>query len=392
MKMNERTGNFISVLAVYFAANVIFIMSPAMNSIATNLYPDIEYGTVLMLSTISSLFMIPGSLLAGAVLGKKIGFKQMAVISLGGIVIAGVLPYFITNFTVVLILRIIVGFCIGLGFPLQSTLALKLFNDNERPTILGKATVAMSCGAIFYMLVSGTVCDMDASYVWLVHGILIVPLILVVIFLKEPEKIEESEQVEIKDAKNEKLPMLAVITSGLFMVVFFAFYPVLLNMSAIVEQEGLGAGAVTGIISSLFTIGNAIAGIIFAKVYKATGKYVIPVGLVFWAIGTAIFSFGNHIAMIVAGVVICGISVQTVWPGIINSFSQYVPASKQSMASALFISGMNLGCFLTSFYITGVAELTGNADPRLPCQIGLMIVVVFAVIWSMIEIKRKRSE
>ena len=80
MKMNERTGNFISVLAVYFAANVIFIMSPAMNSIATNLYPDIEYGTVLMLSTISSLFMIPGSLLAGAVLGKKIGFKQMAVI------------------------------------------------------------------------------------------------------------------------------------------------------------------------------------------------------------------------------------------------------------------------------------------------------------------------
>lgn len=151
MKMNERTGNFISVLAVYFAANVIFIMSPAMNSIATNLYPDIEYGTVLMLSTISSLFMIPGSLLAGAVLGKEIGFKQMAVISLGGIVIAGVLPYFITNFTVVLILRIIVGFCIGLGFPLQSTLALKLFNDNERPAILGKATVAMSCGAIFYM-------------------------------------------------------------------------------------------------------------------------------------------------------------------------------------------------------------------------------------------------
>lgn len=391
MGTNRKTGNFISVLAVYFAANVIFIMSPAMNSIATNLYPDIAYGTVLLLSTISSLFMIPGSLLAGAVLGKKIGFKQMAVLSLGGIVIAGVLPYFITNFTMVLILRIIVGFCIGLGFPLQSTLALKLFDDDERPAILGKATVAMSCGAIFYMLVSGAVCDMNTSYVWLVHGVLIIPLILVIIFLKEPENTEEGSQAEAKDEKNEKLPMLAVITSGLFMVVFFAFYPVLLNMSAIVEQEGLGAGAVTGIISSLFTIGNAIAGMIFAKVYQVTGKYVIPVGLVFWAIGTAVFSFGNSLAMIVIGVVICGISVQIVWPGTINSFSQYVPAGKQSMASALFISGMNLGCFLTSFYITGVAGLTGNANPRLPCQIGLVIVIVFAVIWSLIEIRRKRS-
>lgn len=162
---NQKRGNFISVLAVYFAANVIFIMSPAMNSIATELYPDIAYGTVLLLSTISSLFMIPGSLAAGAVLGKQVGFKQMAVVSLGGTIIAGVLPYFITNFTAVLILRIIVGFCIGLGFPLQSTLALKLFDDSERPGVLGKATVAMSAGSIIYMLVSGAVCDISASYV-----------------------------------------------------------------------------------------------------------------------------------------------------------------------------------------------------------------------------------
>ena len=55
---NQKRGNFISVLAVYFAANVIFIMSPAMNSIATELYPDIAYGTVLLLSTIS--FHDPG--------------------------------------------------------------------------------------------------------------------------------------------------------------------------------------------------------------------------------------------------------------------------------------------------------------------------------------------
>lgn len=394
MISKEKRGSLISVLAVYFAANVIFIMSPAMNSIATDLYPDVAYGTVLLLSTISSLLMIPGSLIAGAVLGKQVGFRQMAIISLGGIVIAGVLPYFITNFTAVLVLRAITGFCIGLGFPLQSTLALKLFDDNERPGVLGKATVAMSVGSILYMLISGAVCDINASFVWLVHGIVLIPLILVIIFLKEPEKEKDvpRESAGSKQASSDRLPGMAVFASFMFMVVFFAFYPVLLNMSAIVDQEGLGNAAVTGIISSLYTIGNGIAGVIFAKVYKAAGKWTIPVGLILWAAGTAIFSFGYNLPLIVIGVVVSGIAVQIVWPATINSFSQYVPAGKQSMASALFVSGMNLGCFLTSFYITGVADITGNADPRLPCQIGLVIVIVFALIWSVVQMRYKTEK
>lgn len=390
----QRTENLISVLAVYFAANVIFIMSPAMNAIATELYPDVPYGTVLLLSTISSLFMIPGSLAAGAVLGKKVGFRKLSIFSLSGIMIAGILPYFITDFSIVLILRIIVGFCIGLGFPLQSTLVLKLFDNEERPGVLGKATVAMSVGSILYMLISGAVCEFGAAYVWLVHGILIFPLILVCLFLKEPEGITEEEALaKHKEAgREESLPWMAVFTSLMFTIVFCAFYPVLLNMSAIVDQEGLGNAAVTGIISSLFTIGNGIAGIIFAKVYKTAGRYTIPVGLGVWAIGMAVFSFGYSLPMIIAGVVACGIAVQIVWPGTINSFSEYVPAGRQSMASALFVSGMNLGCFLASFYITGVAAVTGNSDPRLPCQAGLAIVIGFALIWALAELRRNQTQ
>ena len=71
-----KTGRIVSLLAVYFAANVIFITSPALNSWATQLYPEIPYSTVLFLSTISSLLMIPGSLAAGVVLGKKVSFRR----------------------------------------------------------------------------------------------------------------------------------------------------------------------------------------------------------------------------------------------------------------------------------------------------------------------------
>lgn len=387
---SEKKGRVISLLAVYFAANVIFVTSPALNSWATQLYPDIPYSTVLFLSTISSLLMIPGSLMAGAVLGKRVSFKTMAVVSMGGIIVAGCLPFFIRNFTFVLVMRAIVGFCIGLGFPLQSTLSLKLFNDEERPGVLGKATFVMACGSIFYMLVSGYVCDIDSAYAFLVHGVLIIPLALVLIFLKEPEADSQDENA-VSGGKGEKMPMMALFASAMFMFIFFAFYPVLLNMSAIIEYEGIGAAAITGIISSLYTIGNAIAGLVFAGLYKKVGKYIIPVGVVLWVIGMAIFSLGRGILPIVVGVVISGLAAQIVWPGTVNSFSEYVPASKQSMASAVFVSGMNIGCFCTTFFISGVATVTGNANPRTPCQIGLVIVAVFAAIWSVAEIRRKRA-
>ena len=389
MGTKGKAGKIISLLAVYFAANVIFITTPALNSWATEIYSDIPYSTVLFLSTVSSLLMIPGSLIAGAVLGKSVKFKTMAIVSMGGIIVAGCLPYFVRNFSFAIIMRAIVGFCVGLGFPLQSTLALKLFNDEERPPVLGAATFVMAVGSITYMLVSGYVTDINAAYSFLLHAILIVPLVLVLIFLQEPEK---EEQVETKKAAGEKLPGMALFASAMFMFIFFAFYPVLLNMSAIIDYEGIGAAAISGIISCLYTIGNGIAGVLFAPLYKKTGKYIIPVGAALWAIGSTIFAFGDGLVAIVIGVVVSGIAVQIVWPGTVNSFSEYVPASRQSMATAVFVSGMNIGCFCTTYFISGVAAATGSANPRTPCQIGVAIVIVFAVLWSIVEIKRERKQ
>ena len=110
-----------------------------------------------------------------------------------------------------------------------------------------------------------------------------------------------------------------------------------------------------------------------------------------WAAGSAVFAFGGGLAAIVIGVVVSGVAVQIVWPGTVNSFSEYVPAGKQSMATAVFVSGMNIGCFCTTYFISGVAAVTGSANPRTPCQIGVVIVVVFAVLWSVVEIGRKRK-
>lgn len=382
--------NFIALLAVYFAANVIFIMSPAMNAIATELYPDLPYTSVLLVSTISSLLMIPGSLVAGAALGK-VKFKPMALISMGGIIIFGMLPYFIRPLTAVYVFRGIVGFCIGLGFPLQSTLALQLFNDKERPRALGFATVSLSVGSIVFMVVSGMLADQNAAYPYLFHAILLIPLILVLTLLKEPSAEDKVETVEAPSQVPEtgKMPPYAIFTAFMFAVVFFAFYPVLLNMSSVCANENIGGATVAGILLALYTVGNCIGGFIFEPLHRFAGKLVVPIGLVFWILGTACFAFGHSVPLIIIGVLLSGTAVQTVWPGTVNTYSEYVPKNKQSMAVAIFVSGMNIGCFLTTYFIGAVANITGDTNPRLPIFYGFFIVLIFGAVWGVVEAIRK---
>jgi len=386
----QKKRNFVALLAVYFAANAIFIMSPAINVMATEMFPGRSYASVLLVSTISSLCMIPGSLIAGSLL-NRLGFRKLAVISMGGIAVAGAACALTSSLTMIYVLRGIVGFCIGLGFPLQGTMSLQLFNDAERPRALGWATVSLAAGSVFYMIVSGMLADHSARYSFLFHLVILIPMIIVLIFLRQPTEEEiRSNSTEAPSLVPEhgKMPGYALFTALMFALVFFAFYTVLLNMSSICAYEHIGGAAVAGALLSIYCIGNMCGGFLFNPLSRKANKKVVTIGLILWIIGTACIAFGHSVIFIVLGALISGTAVQTVWPGTVNSYSEYVPKDKQSMAVAIFVSGMNIGCFLTTYFIQWVMNVSGSDSPRVPVQYGFIIVLAAGVIWTVVESRR----
>jgi len=52
------------------------------------------------------------------------------------------------------------------------------------------------------------------------------------------------------------------------------------------------------------------------------------------------------------------------------------------MVIAIFVSGMNIGCFCTTYFIAGVTAATGSVNPRLPITYGFFIVLAGTVIWT----------
>ena len=338
--------------------------------------------------------MIPGSLIAGWLL-NKLGFKKLAVISMGGIALCGAACALAKSLAVIYVLRGIVGFCIGIGFPLQGTMSLQLFNDRERPKYLGWATVSLAAGSVFYMIVSGLLADHSAKYSFLFHLVVLVPLALVLIYLKQPTAAEiaaNNAESPSQVPEHGKTPGYALFTAVMFALAFFAFYPVLLNMSSICAYENIGGAVVAGILLSVYCVGNMCGGFLFNPLSQKAGKLVVPIGLILWIIGAACIAFGHSVVLIILGALLSGTAVQTVWPGTVNTYSEYVPKDKQSMAVAVFVSGMNIGCFMTTYFIQGVMKMSGSDSPRLPVQYGFIIVAVVGVIWAVIEAKRANKK
>lgn len=296
----------LAVLAIYTVPYTSFIANPALSPLANQVYTSTPYNTVMLLSTITSLCMIPSSIFIGAILGKKIKYKTTAILCSALVAGAGVGPFFSDSFTFALIMRILAGFGIGMVFPLQNTLIAKTIPEEKRAAVVETQTEAVS----------------------------------------------------------EKLPGRAIFCSIIFTLFFTTFYPILLNMTALIEAEGLGTAATAGTISSIFTVGGVVAGFVFAGLYRITGKFAVPAGCLFAIVGMGLFAFVSNIPAMTIGVFLVG------------------------LASSLFTSGMCLGCFLSSFFVNLIQAVTGATDFRTTIQHSFFALTAVAVIWMIVEIAR----
>ena len=101
----------ISLLAIFFTSMGVATVSPAMAKLAAQ-FPLNNYA---LISTLPTLFIVPTTLWAGAVAGKKIRYRTISLVGILLFLIGGIAPFFLTeSFTVLLICRAVFGIGVGL--------------------------------------------------------------------------------------------------------------------------------------------------------------------------------------------------------------------------------------------------------------------------------------
>ncbi len=391
MKQHYRLIQVITILSIFFLGSTQLIINPALQDLSRQ-YADIPYTRIVMLATIPNLMVALLAAPTGRLAGKKVDYKTLVIVA--GIISAlgGALPFFLHNFQGVFATRVLFGVGVGIATPLGNAIIMRLYEGNQRATMIGLGSTVMCGAGIIYQALSGYVTVINVKYFWLVHLVVLVPVLLTLFFL--PDMKEEKEIINNEKAKGTRLPASVYWLSIGFGMVFMCFYPLMLNMSSIVAAKNIGDAATAGTILTMYTVGGMIGGLAFGYFYRIVKDYALFILFGIQIIGLAICNFTESIALLMCGTFLNGLAVFMLSSTVLLEIGRHVTKEQSSAATGMMMAIWNFGTFSSTLYMSAISKLSGNDSPSFPVFLGMIFTIFIGIIWSALkryEMKHRKN-
>ena len=369
-----------AVMTMYFLVPTQGVVLATFQTIS-EAFPEVGFTAISYLATIVALAQIPAALFSGAVAGRKVRYRTICIWSLLLYVAAGVAPYFATtdtNFNVLLLSRFLFGLGLGAFSPLTNALVTTIYRKNEqkRASMLGYGNTIFNIAAIAAQTGGGFLCLISWQTTFLFYLVGIIPLIFVVMFLKEPEAVDTEGKERVK------IPMVAYLYLLVFTITLIATYPALMFVSIIMAQHDLGGAGLAGTLLSVFTVVGAVVAALFGTIYKILKNKILPISIMVNALAMFVIYYSSSISnlpLFVSAFVLVGIGLTGITIGTPMILSTTVSASVLAAAMGLNAAFMNAGAFLSSPYSSLVVTVSGIDDPRFVLLVSGIIMVVFSL-------------
>jgi len=293
-----------------------------------------------------------------------------------------------TNFTATLVMRAGFGFGMGMLWPLGNALVLRLYEGTTQGIILGWGQTVQSAGGVIMQLLGGAFAVVAPQYAYYAYLIAALGLLLTLIGLPKLPL----EKPEKKD--KAKIPTFCWGFLFLLFVGIMIVTPILINCSTIMAQRNFGNSAGAGIVTSCYTIGGVVAGLVFGFSFKALGKWVVPIGYLLMAVAMIIVIKSSSALMLGFGLFFAAFCFIQIRPAIYKIVGTSVtPAQMASMigaATAVF----NFGNFMTTYYMKAVNMIFfgGVEAPENPIIVSAVIYVIMAVVVGIILLAKKNKD
>lgn len=385
-----------AVLSVFLFSGAGTFMNAAMQTMI-DAWPDLSPATIRMVTSVPPLVSLPVMLAIGSVVGKKISFRMCSILGTLFIAVGGVGPYFLhSSWGIVLILRAILG--VGVGFiGMRNTLVTRTVSKEKAAAYIGYGAVLYNLGNVFANPVVGLLSSLGWHYSFLYDAAAFIPLILIILFMKEPEPIDEpSGAAEAKSAIDEggsrKIGWRIVYLCIMQFLTCCVLYPLLSCMATFITDKNLGNAAIVGTILSSYTLAGAISNVFLDPIIKIFKRFTITVLCLMVAVGEAIIIFIPSIPTIFIGCVLAGIGFSVA----ISVFQVYngqeAPASKAAFTSTVILAMLQLAIFASNYFIVGCHAIFQRATDAESAFIGgLAVYLVLAVISAILKVEPERG-
>jgi MFS family permease len=376
----------------------MYFFAPTFGAVSSTLslmpaYYGIADSVVGYINVIANPAACIAGLFVGAFAGSKLSYKATSITAMGLFIVFGSLPFLWQGipFEALLISRFLFGLGCGCINPVvQAVITHMIKSETARSAWIGIINAIFSVGASVGTLITGVLSNdgvWQNAYAFYIFAI--IPFILIILFFKDSEISGGEERpaaAAVSDAPKEKRSIPA-ITWGF--IIIFMFNTIITGVFfgyAGVAMGSIGIDpAMIGLVFSIFTVAGIVIALLNAAMWKLFRLWNLPISYALFAIGYVLciiaFNTQSVVLFIVASVIIgvgcclCGMCLPMI-------LSVTVPAAALTFAIGLQEVARNLGSFLSSPWLQGVAAVFGDnpvSQFTAVCIASIVVAVVSAV-------------
>lgn len=380
MKYNKNSLLFrISLLSISF----LLLIAPAVSSVLPLMIPvfkNVNRVNIESLVTVPNFGIVFG-LIVSPFLVKLLDKKRTVIIGLIIFLLGGTFPMYATNFNLIVISRILLGFGIGLFNSLAFSLIAQFYDtDEERAYMLGFQNMIGGLGSAFASFVLSWLVTISWHMAFAVYLLAIPVLILFSLVIPDDKVVEKAtKESKTESKKGKKLnPKLYAIWICFFL--FFMFYVSnTYKVPQLVTSEKLGNMSQYSAMMGITVLCRLPLGALFGFIFKKLHKLVLPIGLFMMVLSFWCYSFAQNFSMIFLGALILSFAIPMVIPYFYNWISWTASKETVNIATTVALVGINLASTVSPFVVNFLTHLMGNTTPRAALLLASGVLLVIAI-------------
>lgn len=366
------------VLAVSAMGMGAMVTNPVLADIM-KAFPDIDPTTVMLISGLPSLFIVFFAPIYGK-LTQYFPKKTLLAFAALCFAVGGFLPAFLTNFTLILVMRCLLG--VGLGFllPMAADLISDFFDGHERETMMGFQSAFTSIGGILYQMAGGFLGSFGWNYAFYAY------LIGVIIFLAVHVTLPEPQRKVAPQGEKLKMPS-RVLPSFISLFAFQMILFILTNNAAVMlDGEKIGDASSIGLALTLMTVGGLIGGFFAGKAMRIFKEYTFTLLYFLLGVGFGIGYTSYTLSQFFVATTIIGLAMGVLVPSYWVKISVTVPPPLIALAISIGVSAMNIGGFVQPYAYDMVSKIFGLQIGR-ESFLAAVVASLFMAAFVLIEAK-----
>lgn len=335
-------------------------------SISTALPPMLDYyspsfsaAQVELLVSVPS-FSVVAMLLLNSFIDKWLSDRQLIVTGLLLLSSAGIFPFFVQAYPLVLLSRIAFGMGIGLINAKAIAIISQRYQGKERVQMLGiRGSMELIGGASCSLLV-GQLLKIHWTFAFLIYGFGFVILIMYLLFVPTMEQVEKKQITKRKQVLNKK--DLGMILG----MALLAGFVICINSSISlrvplfqVAGKTIESGQSALVLSLEQGIG-IVAGLSFASLIGHFKNRLLPIVMFLLAVCLFGMSVAGNLPILILSSVGVGFFYSIILTIIFNRLSESIARNLLNKATAYVLLGCNLGSAVSPYVLKLLALVSSS--------------------------------